>query len=305
MKPKITIAIPAHNNEGVIVAAMQTADLQEYPLKEILVLDDCSTDKTFERAINFKNDHPKENIRVISNLKNEGIGKALEKLMQEAKGKYIVYLCGDDIFINSKVVGDIVRQFDNGDSDIGVIGRYCYYFNHGHDGAIGVNREKNILINSCCPSGMAFRKDHSVIVSSRIFCEMPSMVKFYLEKGWRWTMFEYDTVACRFLPGVNTGTKKSYYTESPWQNWVDLTGDQNWKDYPSFIMLKNRAPKILWREICLAVRLNKDVLKDIKFYVYALTAVLLPGCFLRPLTKFYRHRIARMFAKIIERGDHE
>ena len=116
-------------------------------------------------------------------------------------------------------------------------------------------------------------------------------------------MIKYDTVAARFHPGGNTGTKKSYFTESPWDNWANLVG-KDFKEYGIFIMLKNRAAHLVWREICIAVRLNKTILKDPKFYLYAVTALLVPGFILREITNFYRHNITRIKAKIIERGSH-
>ena len=116
-------------------------------------------------------------------------------------------------------------------------------------------------------------------------------------------MIEYDTIAARFHPGGNTGTKKSYYKESPLQNWIDLTGDAEFKFHEGFIQLKNRAPHLLIPEIKLAIQMNSKILLEIRFWVFALTALLLPGYWLRPFTNFYRHRITRRHVKIIERGD--
>jgi len=287
--PKVTIAIPAHNNEGTIWETLKSASEQDYPDKEILVIDDASTDKTdmIVRLFNAA--------RYIKNKNNLGIGKNLVKLMQEAKGKYIIYLCADDVFTSNKVVSDYVKVFDK-QTDIGVIGRYYYFFRDGYEGAIGVCRERNILIQSCCPSGMALRKLDDIKPSNKIFIEMPYMVSQYLDK-WRWTMFEYDTVAARFKPGTNTGTKKEYYTDSPLQNWIDLTGDKNFKDFPSFIMLKNRAPKMLLPEIKLHIKNNKNILYDYKFWLYSICAMLIPSFILRQLTNFYRHRISRALHK--------
>lgn len=291
--PKVTIVIPSYNNEKHIVQAIESALAQDYPLKEIIVLDDCSKDSTVLKV----NEYPE--VKFIGRVVNQGIGENLERAFYEAMGKYIVFLCADDKFSSIHVVHDIVRILDR-HNDIGIVGRYYYYFMDNYPGAIGVCREKNILIQSCCPSGMAFRKlDIPIKGTNKIFVEMPSIVAQYLPHC-RWTMLEYDTIGARFHPGGNTGHKKSYYTESPTQNWIDLLG-QNYKDFPMFIQLKNRAPKLLWREICLHIKQDKSVLLEWKFWVYALMAILLPGVILRNLTNFYRHRIARRYAKIIER----
>jgi len=294
--PKISIVIPTHNDEAVIEDAIKSAMAQDHPLKEIIVLDDASTDSTAEIAKAY-------DVRVVVNEENLGIGKNLAKGMDEARGKYVLYLCGDDYFFNSKVASDVCRIFDVNEK-IGIIGRYYFFFMDGKPGAIGVHREKNVVLSSICPSGMAFRKD-VVVGYNKIFCEMPLIVMQYLKRGYKWTMIEYDTVASRFKPGYNTGTKESYYTQSPLENLTELTGDKKWTDYPSFIMLKNRAPKILWREIKLTVKNDKRSLIRPMFYLYAVTALALPRFLLKRLTTFYRDRIGRLNAKIILRGNNE
>jgi len=148
---KLTIAIPAHNNSKHIYEAIKSAQAQTYRKKEILVIDDASQDNTAQIAKDL-------GVRVIVNEVNLGIGKNLEKCFNESQGAYLVFLCADDLFTNPEVCNDIVQAFHQ-DPKIGVVGRYYYFFMDGYKGGIGVCREKRILISSCCPSGMAFRKD--------------------------------------------------------------------------------------------------------------------------------------------------
>lgn len=295
MKPKISILIPAHNNENVIGEAIESALAQDHPLKEIIVVDDASTDKTYDVAKKYP-------VRVIKNKENLGIGNNLAKCMNEARGKYVLYLCADDKFTTPKLASDVCKVFDR-QQRIGIIGRYYYFFKHGKEGAIGVHRDRNIITSSCCPSGMAFR-NANVVGYNNIFIEMPMIVAQYLEEGWGWTMFEYDTVASRFHPGGNTGTKTEYYTQSVWQNWVDLAGEE-FEYFPIFVMLKNRAPKMLWSEIKLAVKLKKSRLFNPSFWFYATVAVLVPGAVLRKVSELYRDTIVRGKSIIIERGKDE
>ena len=296
MTPKISICIPTYNSRKTIEATIASCQMQDYPNKEILISDDCSTDETADFVERFNL------VRVIRGDHNIGIGHNLIKIMNQARGKYVVYICADDLFTHPSVVSDIVNQFDNGDPAIGVISRFFYFFMDGHDGAIGVCRDRNILTSACCPSGMAFRKIYGLIPTNKIFIEMPSIVAQYL-KEYRWTMLEYDTIAARFHPGGNTGTKKSYYKESPLQNWIDLTGDKKFAFHEGFIQLKNRAPQLLIPEIKLAIKMNPDVLKEFRFWLFAGVAVLFPGWLLRKFTNFYRHRITRHHVKVINRGE--
>ncbi len=293
MMPKLSICIPAYNSSRTIRESIDSALSQKYPkeLTEILVIDDCSSDNTADIAISM-------GCRVIINTKNLGIGGNLTKCMEEAKGRYVLYLSSDDIFADPHVAGDVVSVFDK-KPEIGVIGRYYYQFMDGHRGAVMTIRENNILLSSINPSGMAFRK-RPVTASNRIFIECPSMVAEYL-KFTRWTQLEYDTVAVRLQPLQNTGCKSTYYTESPIQVLTDFYG-KDFKYHLNLIQIKNRAPKLLWREICLTVKINKKNLYDIQFLCLATIAVLTPSFLLRRLSNFYRHRINRNQVSIIRRG---
>jgi hypothetical protein len=148
---------------------------------------------------------------------------------------------------------------------------------------------------------MAFRimKDIKFPPTRSIFIEMPHIVYHYLTE-WKWSIIPYDTIAARFHPGGNTGTKSSYYCESPTQNWINLVG-RHFRDFPMFVQLKLRAPELKWAEIKLVVNNDWTVLLSPSFWFYA-SLSMLPACILRPLALFYRDKITRMFARTIERG---
>jgi glycosyltransferase involved in cell wall biosynthesis len=291
---KLSICIPVYNSEKTIRESIDSAIRQTYPSREILVIDDCSTDKTVDILKEYG-----DKIRLIINEKNIGIGMILSKLMKEAAGKYVVFLCGDDQFTNTEVTRDIVKIFDTYPK-IGVVGRYYYQYMTGIPGAIMVCREKNIFLNCCNPSGMAFRKQ-DVFGCNDIFIEVPFIVAQYLP-DWEWTMMEYDTIKARIHPGGNTGTKKSYYKGSQIANWFRFIGPE-FRFNQGFIQIKNRAPHLLWQEIKTAWRLTPGVRKEPSFYFFVGISLLVPGFILRPLSNFYRHRITRRVCKIIPRGE--
>ena len=291
-RPLITVGIPSYNQEKVIAESVESALAQRGKGIEVLVIDDASTDRTAEIAEGF-------DVRVIRNQHNLGIGHNLVKILQEARGHYIIFLCGDDLFTHPEVVKDYINQFRL-NPKLGIIGRYYYQYMNGYDGAIMVSRDENILTQSCCPSGMAFKKIDGIKGSNRIFIEMPSIVSQYLRRGYEWTMFKYDTIKARIHPGGNTATKENYYEGSMYENWRNLTGEPL-KFYQGYIQIKNRAPKKLWEEICQSLEGNKKALLDLSFWFFALIAVVIPGCVLKPLSNFYRHRITRRFVKTIER----
>lgn len=294
-KSVITICIPSFNQEKVIAESVESALSQKGKGIKVLVVDDASTDNTVQIVRQYP-------VGLVVNSCNLGIGRNLERCMSLADSHYIIYLCGDDQFTHPMVVSDYINQFRS-NPKLGIIGRYYYQYMNGYDGAIMVCRDKNILTQSCNPSGMAFIKD-KFMGSNKIFIECPSIVAQYLQKGYEWTMLEYDTVKARIHPGGNTATKEWYYTESPIKNWTDLVG-RDFTFYQGFIQLKNRAPKMLWGEICESVKINPKVLFQPLFWLYATIAVIVPRRYLIPLSNFYRHRITRRFVRIIERASYE
>ncbi len=53
--PLVSIIVPAHNEEECIERTITALLEQDYPNKEIIVVDDGSTDRTFEKAERFAN----------------------------------------------------------------------------------------------------------------------------------------------------------------------------------------------------------------------------------------------------------
>ena len=113
--PNITICIPCYNNQKVIKEAIDSTLSQNYLDKEILVIDDCSTDMTVEVVESYGT-----KVRLIKNERNLGIGKNLVKGLDNARGWNVIFLCADDVFTGPDVVEDYVKIFDTY-PEIGII----------------------------------------------------------------------------------------------------------------------------------------------------------------------------------------
>ena len=297
--PKVSICIPAYNQERLIRQSIYSAIEQDYKDKEVIVIDDYSTDKTYLKCECLA-------VRLYRNRYNVGLAGNLDNLVNIAKGEYIVLLCGDDVFTHKSVVSDMVKIFEN-NREIGVIGRYYYQYLDGYPGAVMTIRG-DIFTSSCQPSGIGFRK--SAIQGrfvNNILAEVPSMVKKILDAGWEYDMLKYDTIAARlhFDKNCNAATDPKYYrtgyTQSPTLTWYKILGKPIGM-YMGFIQMKNSAPWMLWREIKMTIKLNPYCLLNIGFWFCGLVALIIPKWILRPVSNWYRHRITRRFVKIIERS---
>lgn len=98
---KISIVVPIYNVEEFIVESIESVMNQSIGFEniELLLIDDCSTDKSGEIAKNYSEMY--ENIIYYKLPKNSGMaGKPRNVGMEMATGKYLMFLDPDDIFLN-------------------------------------------------------------------------------------------------------------------------------------------------------------------------------------------------------------
>src|SRR5258706_6164385 len=95
--PLCSIIIPTYNHGKYIERSISCALSQTYINKEIIVIDDGSTDDTPERVKKFGDS-------IIYHRKiNGGLGAARNTGLKMSKGKYIQFLDADDIIDERKV----------------------------------------------------------------------------------------------------------------------------------------------------------------------------------------------------------
>ena len=91
-RPLVSIIIPVKNGEFEIRDSVQSCIDANYSNKEIIVVDDGSTDKTPQILDEMKRN---SNVKVIHLVKNVGKKKAVEKAMNVAKGEIFVGMDSD------------------------------------------------------------------------------------------------------------------------------------------------------------------------------------------------------------------
>ena len=98
MKPLVSILIPAYNARETLAYAIRSAVAQTWPHKQIIVVNDGSTDDTEAIARRFES----AGVTVISK-KNGGLSDAINHVMPLAQGDYIQELDSDDILAPDKI----------------------------------------------------------------------------------------------------------------------------------------------------------------------------------------------------------
>src|SRR3989344_1000996 len=95
-EPKVSLVIPAHNEEKVIASTMEHAIAIDYPRNkyEIIVAVNASTDDTVKIARRIKKEYKQTNIKIIS-TREKGKGIALNRALKIVKGDFFVLLDAD------------------------------------------------------------------------------------------------------------------------------------------------------------------------------------------------------------------
>ena len=114
--PLITVIIPVYNSEKTIKSAIRSVQNQNFRDIEILLIDDCSTDKSLSiiKQLQFEDFR----IKIIKNKINRGplFSKSLAAL--NSKGKYTILLDSDDLFVNENLFVTCYREAETNNIDI-------------------------------------------------------------------------------------------------------------------------------------------------------------------------------------------
>ncbi|OKP82215.1 glycosyltransferase family A protein [Paenibacillus sp. P32E] len=97
--PKVSVIITTYNRKDFLDQAIQSILRQDYPHKEITVIDDCSSDGTAELMGRNYRDDPR--VIFMQNETNQGPGNNRRKaLAAHGDGEYILFLDDDDYLID-------------------------------------------------------------------------------------------------------------------------------------------------------------------------------------------------------------
>lgn len=137
MMPNISVIIPTYNRGVFIKKTIESVLTQTYKDYEVIVVDDGSTDDTWERVKQFD-----DSVRYIYQ-KNKGPSAARNTGILNAKGTYIAFCDSDDRFLPHK----LQKQMDYIQKRPGCKFAYSWYYNVNRRGKITKLRQPGACIN--------------------------------------------------------------------------------------------------------------------------------------------------------------
>lgn len=113
ISPFFSICIPVYNGEKFIRTAIDSVLAQTLTDWELIIVDDASIDRTWEILQEYGN-HPQ--IQLFRNSRNLGQGGTFNRLLRQARGKWMSLLAADDYYVPSALC--MVQSISEQRSDI-------------------------------------------------------------------------------------------------------------------------------------------------------------------------------------------
>lgn len=107
----ISIITPNFNCEKFISKTIESVLAQTYTNWELLIQDDCSTDGSYEIALEYEKRDSR--IHVERNTKNSGAAITRNNAIRRSNGDYLAFLDSDDIWLPEKLEKQINFMVDN------------------------------------------------------------------------------------------------------------------------------------------------------------------------------------------------
>ena len=140
--PDVSVIIPMYNAEKYITETLNSVLEQTFQNFEVLVVDDCSTDKSAKIVENFISKIEGERIKLIRMKKNTGNpGVPRNRGLEFSRGKYIYFLDSDDIILET-ALEEMYNSAEKFQADV------IYYLNYGISGGLGKDFLENVRITN-------------------------------------------------------------------------------------------------------------------------------------------------------------
>lgn len=200
--PKLSVLIAAYNEEDAIARKLEQTLALEYPADklEVLVLSDCSTDRTDEIVSSF----PDKRVRLVRMTERKGKTHAQNQGIKQATGEVVVFSDATAIY-QSKALLYLACNYQ--DASVGAVSGRYQYFDPTNESATGLGsmafwNYENLIktlqsrirtITGCCGCIYSVRKEAYTELPADIISDLVQPLQA-IKKGYR-VVFEDRALA--------------------------------------------------------------------------------------------------------------
>ena len=116
---KVTIVLPVYNGQDHLTDSIDTIIKQTYSNWELIIVNDCSTDKTLRIAEEYE--QKDKRIKVISNKQNMKLPKSLNIGFENATGEFYTWTSDDNKYSENAL--EVMVNYLKNNADYGMV--YC------------------------------------------------------------------------------------------------------------------------------------------------------------------------------------
>lgn len=154
MSKMVSIVLPTYNGENFLRKSIESCLNQTYKNIELIVINDCSTDRTEEIILSFNDS------RIIyhKNKSNQKLPRSLNIGFDIAKGDYLTWT-SDDNYYQENAIEKLVHQLEKNNIDLA----YASYWTIDEDNKITgerlVGETKDILLDNIIKACFLYKKE--------------------------------------------------------------------------------------------------------------------------------------------------
>ena len=203
----VSIIIPVYNTSAYIDRCLDSVTKQSYNNIEIILVDDGSTDDSYEKCLSWaKKD---DRIKIITQ-ENGGLSAARNAGLDVCKGEYIQFLDSDDK-IGQDMIKKMISEIEKNNADLAA----CAFYNIYEDKTLKGSMKAGIIIGndivkSMFSPGFFLSSCNKIFKRNLLLSETGQFIKF--TKG----LLSEDSV---WLSEILPKAKRAIYVDIPFYYW--------------------------------------------------------------------------------------
>jgi glycosyltransferase involved in cell wall biosynthesis len=121
--PLVSIGLPVYNGERFVAEAIQCVLDQTFSDWELIISDNCSTDRTVAICRQFADQDSR--IRLYQNARNMGVCFNYSEVFRLSRGQYFKWMAHDDLFA-SRFIESCIQELEKGESVVLAFPKMCH-----------------------------------------------------------------------------------------------------------------------------------------------------------------------------------